>query len=184
MHYWSVENPHWLHEVEHQRQWSINVWCGKVGDQLVGPHFFEGKLNGPRYREFLETDLPFLLENVPLAVRQQMWFQHDGCPAHYSGVAREVLDRDYNGRWIGREGPVNWPARSPDLTSPDFFLWGYLKNKVYETAPTSREDMMQKIINACASITPDMLISCVRSFEVRINKCIEVQGYQFEHLLK
>ncbi|XP_026826676.1 uncharacterized protein LOC113562216 [Ooceraea biroi] len=28
MHYWSVENPHWLRQVEHQRPWSIKrlVW--------------------------------------------------------------------------------------------------------------------------------------------------------------
>ncbi|EFN88855.1 hypothetical protein EAI_03455, partial [Harpegnathos saltator] len=30
-------------------------------------------------------------------------------------AAREVLDRDYNCRWIGRGGPINWPTRSPDL---------------------------------------------------------------------
>ena len=25
-----------------------------------------------------------------------------------------------------------WPPRSPDLTSPDYFLWGYLKRRVYQ----------------------------------------------------
>ena len=25
MHYWSVENPRWLREVEHQRPWRVNV---------------------------------------------------------------------------------------------------------------------------------------------------------------
>ena len=28
MHFWTVENPHWLRQVQHQRQWSVNVWCG------------------------------------------------------------------------------------------------------------------------------------------------------------
>jgi hypothetical protein len=32
---------------------------------------------------------------------------------------------------ISRFGDVPWPLRSPDLTSPDFFLWAYLKSKVY-----------------------------------------------------
>ena len=40
---------------------------------------------------------------------------------NYSAAAREVLNRDFNGRWIGRGGPITWPARSPDLTSSDFF---------------------------------------------------------------
>ena len=36
MQYLKVEDPHWLHQVEHQRQWSINVCCGIVGGILVG----------------------------------------------------------------------------------------------------------------------------------------------------
>lgn len=28
-------------------------------------------------------------------------------------------------------GDLDWPPHSPDLTPPDFFLWGYLKLKVY-----------------------------------------------------
>lgn len=121
MHYWSIENPHCLREVEQQRPWSLNVWCGIIGDKLIGPLFIEGTLNGEKYCNLLQDELPILLEDVPLVVRQNMWFQHDGCPAHYSTIAREVLNHYFNDRWIGRGGPVNWPARSPDLSSLDFF---------------------------------------------------------------
>ncbi|XP_011860699.1 PREDICTED: uncharacterized protein LOC105557910 [Vollenhovia emeryi] len=121
MHYWSVENPHWLRQVEHQRPWSVNVWCGILGTQIIGPYFIEDNLNGQMYSDFLDV-LPIRMEDVPLQKRMDMWFQHDGCPAHYSRISQEVLDRNYPGRWIGRGGPQNWPARSPDLTSADFFL--------------------------------------------------------------
>lgn len=183
MHYWSQQNPHWIREVNHQRPWSVNVWCGIIGDKLIGPYFIDGNLNGNKYRNLLENELPDLLEDLSLELRQNMWFQHDGCPAHYSVLARQVLDRDFNGRWIGREGPVNWPARSPDLTSADFFLWGYLKDIVYKETPTTRENMMQRLRDACAAITPDMLSRCVQEFTARVNKCIEVRGHHFEHLI-
>lgn len=29
-----------------------------------------------------------------------------------------------------------WPPRSPDLTSPEFFLWGFLKDSVYANTTT------------------------------------------------
>ena len=32
---------------------------------------------------------------------------------------------------VGKFFNFNWPPRSPDLSPLDFFLWGYLKNKVY-----------------------------------------------------
>lgn len=184
MHFWSVHNPRWLREVEHQRPWSVNVWCGIIGDKLIGPYFFDGTLNGQMYRDFLDHQLPILLEDLTLEERQRMWFQHDGCPAHYSIIAREILDRDYNNRWIGRRGTIAWPARSPDLTSPDFFLWGTLKERVYQTVPTTPEDMKERIRNACRNIDAETLMRCNESFIKRVDKCIEVQGHHFEHLLK
>lgn len=48
-HYWSAENPYWVRQVNHQHRWSINVWCGILGSQLIGPYIFEERLNGERY---------------------------------------------------------------------------------------------------------------------------------------
>lgn len=45
-HYWSVENPHWIQETEFQTMWGINVWCAVFNGHLIGPHFYEGTLNG------------------------------------------------------------------------------------------------------------------------------------------
>lgn len=52
---------------------------------------------------------------------------HDGAP-HVSRNVREYLDRLYPGKWIERGGPVNWPPRSKDLSSLEYFLWR--KNKL------------------------------------------------------
>uniref|UniRef100_A0A8D8XFP3 Transposase n=1 Tax=Cacopsylla melanoneura TaxID=428564 RepID=A0A8D8XFP3_9HEMI len=46
LHYWADENPHWMRAVPHQYPWSLNVWCGIVGDHVIGPHFFDGSLTG------------------------------------------------------------------------------------------------------------------------------------------
>lgn len=64
-----------------------------------------------------------------------------------------------------------------------FFLWGYLKSKVYTEVPTTPENMRERIVNACNEIDGDVLRQCVDSFLERINKCIEVEGCHFEHLL-
>ena len=189
MHYWSVENPHWLRQVEHQRPWSVNVWCGILGTRIIGPHFIDGNLNGEMYREFLDNILPILLEDVPLQTRMDMWFQQDGCPAHSSNRALEILDRDYPNRWIGRgtilrPAPQNWPARSPDLTKPDFFLWGMLKEKCYTEVPTTAENMRQRIINECANINEETLRQVGLSFGNKVARCIAENGHHFEHLFQ
>jgi hypothetical protein len=34
---------------------------------------------------------------------------------------------------LGRDSNNLWPPRSPDLTPLDFFLWGTLKERIYQT---------------------------------------------------
>ncbi|XP_076652404.1 uncharacterized protein LOC143358814 [Halictus rubicundus] len=83
--------------------WTVNVWCGILCSKIVGPYFIQGTLTGIKYAAFLRQDLSGLLEEITLFDRERMWFQHDGCPAHYSKVAGTVLNMKYPGRWIGDE---------------------------------------------------------------------------------
>lgn len=183
MHLWATENPYWLRQVEHQRQWSLNVWCGMIGDKIIGPYFIDGHLNGNSYANFLENQLGPLLEELPLNTRRTMWYQHDGCPAHFSLVARNKLNEKFANRWIGRGGRVPWPARSPDLTPLDFFLWGVLKDMVYKEVPTTVQDMRERIIRACSLIQTDIINRAIQSMRIRVQACIESGGHHFEHLL-
>ena len=74
------------------------------------------------YREFLENDLPVLLEDVPLNIRQTLIYQHDDeAPAHFSRQTREMLDARFSERWMDR-GQITWPTRSPDLNVLDYFV--------------------------------------------------------------
>lgn len=52
---------------------------------------------------------------------QEVFYHHDGAPAHFTRSVRQHLDDEFGERWIGRGGPVQWPPRSADLASLDFF---------------------------------------------------------------
>lgn len=182
---WTPQNTHWHREVPYQNPWRVNVWAGILGNHLVGPYFFEGNLTSERYAHLLENVLPGLLENIPLATRQEMWFQHDGAPAHTANAITDILDRDYPERWIGLRGPVEWPPRSPDLTPLDFFLWGTLKDRCYHPQPTTADDMCIRIREAFATIAPQILRRVREaSMEKRLELCILNDGQHFEHMLK
>lgn len=182
MHYWSSDNPRWMRQVDHQHRWSINVWCGILGDKIIGPFIFNGHVNGIMYLNFLRDHLPMLLEDVSLEIRRTMWFQHDGCPAHFSREVRDFLETRFPHRWIGRGSLFPWPPRSPDLTVMDFYLWGRLKDIVYQTRPTTPEDMVERIETGIASLPRAEIASAVLSTRRRLNECISNDGKQFEHL--
>ena len=104
------------------------------------------------YIIFIRDIVPKMLENVPLQVRQRLWFQHDGVPAHTDLDVREYLNEVYPNRWIGRGGPVQRPPRSPDLTPMDFFIWGKMKSLVYETPIETPEELVARVAEAAAII--------------------------------
>lgn len=182
-HHYAQENPHITMPINNQNRFSINVWAGIIGQHLIGPHFFEERLTGARYLEFLRNTLPELMEDVPLNVIRHMWFQHDGAPVHFTQPIVEFLNQQYPNQWIGRGGPILWPPRSPDKTKLDYFLWGFIKNVVYLTPATTREDMCQRIRNAFLMVTPQMLANVSRNFIQRMHLCVQQNGGVFEQLI-
>jgi hypothetical protein len=120
---------------------------------------------------------------MPLTVRRDMWFQHDGAPAHFSAQTQQHLDIQFPDRWLGRGGPVSWPAISPDLIPLDLFLWGHLKEIVYRDPPTDIEDLLAKFHAAVATIDADMLRRVQASIPRRAAACRRMRGGHFEHLL-
>jgi len=89
---WSHDNPHETSLTNFQRRFTVNVWCGVLGNKSIGPFVFENNLTGNAYEVFLRNDLPDLLEDIPLMIRSQIYFQHDGAPPHYTLHVRDYLN--------------------------------------------------------------------------------------------
>lgn len=187
--YWSDHNPHIYHESHTQHPQKLNVWCGIYGDHIIGPFFIPGNLDGDMYLRLLQEAIDPAITNIiendnnNQYVEGEVMFQQDGAPPHYAIAVRNYLNENYPGRWIGRRGSVEWPARSPDLSPLDFFLWGHLKSKIYATQPASIEELRERITLECQQITPDMLRNVRRRFEQNLYYCMEVNGGHFQHLL-
>lgn len=181
--YWSRENENLIIEGNFQERFGVNVWAGIVGEHLVGPILFEGHLNGNRYLDFLQNDIEGHIQNLPLNLQENLYFMQDGAPPHNARQVTDYLENRFGNNVIANRGPIRWPPRSPDLTPCDYFLWAHLKNMVYRTPPTNLEDLENRIIRAFQSITPAMLANVLRENLERFNKCLEVAGSHFEHLL-
>lgn len=110
-------------------------------------------------------------------------FQLDGAPPHHANIVREYLTLLFGNNWIGRAGPIQWPARSPDLTPCDFFLWGYMKNKVYARRVLDVNELRERIIQAAAKIPRDMIRRATHSVIRRARMCVEKGGGYFQQHL-
>jgi len=50
--------------------------------------------------------------------------------AYTARATIQLFRQMFEGRVISHGCDINWSPCSPDLTTPDFFLWGSLKEKV------------------------------------------------------
>ncbi|EZA62939.1 hypothetical protein X777_15531 [Ooceraea biroi] len=110
---------------------------------------------------------------------------HDGAPAHYRVTVREFLNETFPTRSIGRDGPVSWPARSPDCNPCDFYLWGHVKSLVYDRPIPNINILREQILNAFATIrnTQGIFGRVRQSMMGRMEVCIAANGVHFEHFL-
>ena len=89
---------------------------------MIGPYLLPANLMGAMNLRFLEGILHELLEDVPLHVCQNLWFEHGCAPSHFSLAVQDHLDQQLGQQWIGHGGTIAWPSHSPDLTSLDYYL--------------------------------------------------------------
>jgi len=91
------------------------------------------------------------------------------------------LEATFPNRWIGRDGPTPWPPRSPDNTPPlDFFLWRYVKEKVFSTPVLDITNLKARITDAFATVTEDMLENTWTEIDYRLDVLSAKKGAHVE----
>ena len=169
MRFWARENPNEIMEVPLHSE-RVTVWCGLMQNCIIGPFFFEDgnekavTVNGERYHDML-TD--FFIPQLEEIDRPHIHFQQDGATCHTTRENMTLLREQFPGNLISRFGDIEWPARSPDLTPLDFFLWGYLKARVYRHNPQTITELKQAIVTETRSISSDVTKHAIENMKKR-----------------
>ena len=174
--HWAVENPHVIHEGQRNEQ-KVGVWCAISASRIVGPIFYEGTINSERY--IAQILRPFFSE-LTEEEKTFGFFQQDGATAHTANDSMNVLQSVFEDRIISRG---LWPARSPDLSACDYYLWGNLKEKVYVNNPRTLQELKDNIRNEVNLISIDELQKVSQNMFTRCGVCIREGGRHFQHLL-
>ena len=84
--------------------------------EIIGPFWFENAD---------EETVTVTKENYIVALNK-FW------RAHTANITMECFDHRFSNLLISRPREPEWSPHSPDLNPPDFYLWGFLKDNVYE----------------------------------------------------
>ena len=155
----------------------VMVWCAIANTKIIGPFFFENEnVTGASYRNML---IQYAFPRFS-SLREDYIFMQDGASPHYAIPVRNYLNRKRPNNWIGRGGPVSWPARSPDLTPCDFFLWGHIKAKVFSTPIESVDHLKERIRQEIRRVPRSMLSKVWENIKFRLQYLPAVQGGHVE----
>jgi hypothetical protein len=107
-------------------------------------------------------------------IEQQLIWRGDPC-----NVLREM----FPGKLFSLRGDVGWPAHSPDLAPCDFFLWDYLKSKVYTHRPENLQALKVAIRREIAANPPAITERVMRAFRNRLEECITNDGHHLGDII-
>ena len=169
----------------------VTAWCGIWSKGLIGPYFFEEggatvTVNSERYLGVLQKLYTDVQSSHP-SLLSKVWFQQDGATPHTANIVKQWLKDHFKSRVISsfrdNSCPIEWSPHSPDLSPPDFFLWGYLKDRVYREKPGTLAQLKKSIINECRAIKPQVFKNVSTNFCMRLKKCMDANGGHLEHVL-
>lgn len=179
--YWSPTNPGWYSERPLHSE-RVTVWAAIGRQGVIGPFFFQGNVTGVSYLALLQNQ--FLPAAQQLPNFAETIFMQDGAPPHWALTVRGWLTMTFPNRWMGRSSPnLPWPPNSPDLTPMDFFLWGWVKDRVYRSQMTNCNELRIRIEEAFQELPMAMVDRSVGSYERRLRRCVERNGQSVERLI-
>lgn len=194
--YWGTENPgdELVDEIP-RTVLKVTVWVAIGWYGIIGPYFFEDDdgrtttVNQVNYRQMIQDFyLPELRQlsrrrGNDIKMRTQ-WFQQDGAPPHTARATRQFLRTQFPGRVISLYEDIEWPPYSPDLTPPDFFLWGYLKDRIYANPkPRDIEQLKANIRRVIQNIPHETFPNVMNNVAVRLQAVIGRKGGYIDHVV-
>lgn len=184
--HWGTENPY-ISIVTQAYPQRLTVWCAMNSSTIIGPVFIEGNVTSHKYKELLEEK--FYPEIRHRHMVRNYWFQQDGARPHRTLEVLKSLSTTFHGHVIGldhekvTDSGIEWPPYSPDLNPCDYFLWGYLKDRICRTAPTTLDDLKIAITQEVTAIGADTLKHVIQNFQKRVYNLVVSNGKHFENLM-
>jgi len=108
------------------------------------------------------------------------YFQQDGATSHTSHASVAEIQSFVGDRVISKG---LWPPRSPDLTPPDYFLWGYLKGRVYRNKPRTINALKANVAEEIQTVAADVLARTLQNMARPVQSCLDANGAHFQHML-
>ncbi len=158
------------HEVNVQGEKKLMCWAALLNRKLLVWTWLDNdsgspvRVNQTAYQKVLVEEVhPTIMATTNI---EDIWWQQDGATCHMAKTNMALLRDTLGPCIISHNGPINWPAHSPNLLPFDFFFWGAIEQKGKELPkPATLEEMKEQVEAAAASIIEDTIWTACHSIQ-------------------
>ncbi len=100
------------------------VWASISIHGVFGLYFYPEKygINQHLYTNNCLNSFFHQLDSIDIENKNDFAFQRDNAGPHITAKFQNPMRQRFGNNFIGVGGVTSWPARSPDLTIPEFFM--------------------------------------------------------------
>ena len=156
--------------------WFLFWWCPLLSVDCFRKFYLSGMLSensqvgwdlGNKMARGYLFDAKWVCPIGAYARGTRVFCSRNKAPSHFLNRTIQYLRHIFPwDRLISRETDNPWPSYSQDLNPPDYFLREYLKDKVCENNPQTRDNIIKKEIRR---IPQEMLNRVVDNFNVPVS---------------
>ena len=108
----------------------------------------------------------------------------DGAVVHTTPNDLNWLSDRFHGQVISNKSSVVWRPQSLYLNFCDFRFWGYAEFIAWKECHITLQSMVDNVEMFSTVLEKNDILKAIGSINIRIEKCLEMEGHHFEQLLK
>lgn len=121
-------------------------------------------------RPFLRYDIPKMYPN------RNFVFQQDSAPSHRAEFTQNYLKE----KKVMFLTPEQWLPNSPDCSPCDYFLWGYLKNRLKNYKLNTIDELKKALNREYQKVPQEMIDNAMRAWPKRCRRIYYARGRHIE----
>ncbi len=184
MHLWCDTPPPEIEDTQLHPE-KVAVWAAISSHGIIGHVFIRRTIISSSYHSLLKDDV--ISESDIRGHLNSAVYQQDGAKPHTSDKNLLLLRNTFKNLVISNRFPQlfntgwNWPPYSPDLNPCNYFLWGYLKDRVYVHNFTMPEVLEAEIVRVMQDTPEEIYTLVVQNFVSRLQRVMEIDGGHVEN---
>ena len=165
-----TENPKIISKKNYQKKILLTIFFSPSGFHVIDELPEKTKFNSSYFCDNIITPLEkYFINRRPKTGTKNIFIHFDNAKPHISQYTKNfIFSKKFN--------LIKHPPYSPDISPYDFWLFGFIKEKLKGNTFGTREELMDKIKEILSEIKKEVILKVYEEWKMRLKEVIRTDG--------